>query len=397
MKKYDYLIIGGGMAGDSAVEGIRELDKQGKIGVISSEPDPPYDRPPLSKELWKGKKELKDIWRKISERDVELYLDCTAERIDPVKKVVYDDNDEDYSYAKLLIATGGKPRRLLGDLPEIIYYRTVQDYRKLRKLSEEHSEFCVIGGGFIGSEIAAALTMSNKKVTMIFPGDGICRHILPESLSKYVTSFYREKGVEMMSNESVTSMAKDGDRIRIHTSSGHDLTFDAVVAGIGIAPNTELAMNAGLNVGDGVIVDKYLRTSFPDIYAAGDVASFQSAYLDKRMRVEHEDNANTMGKRAGRNMAGENIAYDYQPMFYSDLFELGYEAVGDLDSRLQAIIDWREEHRKGVVYYMEGGMIRGVLTWNMFKQIDNARDLIGQKKQYKPEDLIGLLPKPKKT
>jgi 3-phenylpropionate/trans-cinnamate dioxygenase ferredoxin reductase component len=391
METYDNLIIGGGMTSDSAVKGIRELDSHGKIGVLSSEPDPPYDRPPLSKDLWKGTIELGDIWRKNIEKDVDLHLKCTVKRIDPVGKLVYDDKDNSYHYEKLLLATGGKPHRLPGDVPEVINYRTVEDYRRLRRLADEHSEFCVIGGGFIGSEIAAALTMVHRNVTMIFPGSGLCRHVLPEELSQFVTSYYREKGVKILSNESVTSIGKAGDNIFISTRGGHDLSSEVVVTGLGISPNTELAVNAGLTVQEGIVVDKYLRTSNPEIYAAGDVANFQSSYLDKRMRVEHEDNANKMGVRAGRNMAGENIAYTHQPMFYSDLFELGYEAVGDLDSRLETIVDWTEEFRKGVIYYLDKGRIRGILLWNILKQVDNARKLILEKKQYKPDELIGLL------
>jgi NADPH-dependent 2,4-dienoyl-CoA reductase/sulfur reductase-like enzyme len=396
MENYDYLIIGGGMTSDSAVQGIRELDSHGRIGIISSEPDPPYDRPPLSKDLWKGKKDLKDIWRKTSDKGVDLYLKCTVQSVDPSNKLVYDDTGKAYHYEKLLLATGGKPLRLSGDTSGVIYFRTVETYRRLRKLADENSEFCVIGGGFIGSEIAAALTMVHRNVTMILQSSGICRHVFPDSLSQFVTSFYREKGVKILSGESLSSIEKNGNGFRIRTSGGLDLSFDAVVAGIGITPNTELALNAGLKVDNGIVVDRYLRTSNHDIFAAGDVANFESSYLDMRMRVEHEDNANTMGIRAGRNMVGENVAYDYQPFFYSDLFELGYEAVGVLDSKLQTVVDWREEFRKGVIYYLDEGRIRGVLLWNIFKQVDNARELIAQKRQYKSEDLIGLLPKPKK-
>ncbi len=394
MEQYKYLIVGGGMTGDSAVQGIREVDSRGTIGMLSVEPDPPYDRPPLTKALWTGKKTLNDIWRKTAEKNVELHLSCTVQKIDPAEKLVHDDKGRLYQYEKLLLATGGKPRHLPNDLPEIIYFRTVEDYRELRMLADEDMEFCVIGGGFIGSEIAAALTMAHRSVTMIFPDEGLCRRVFPKELSQFLNSFYKEKGVEVLSGESASSMEKNEEGIHVHTDKGRDLRFDVVVAGIGIRPNIELAQAAGLNVENGIIVDRYLRTSNPDIFAAGDVANFESPYLDKRMRVEHEDNANAMGKQAGRNMAGNMGTYDHLPFFYSDLFELGYEAAGDLDSRLQVVVDWEEEFRKGVLYYMDRGKIRGVLLWNVWNQVDAARELIGQKKSYRPDEVKGLLPKP---
>jgi NADPH-dependent 2,4-dienoyl-CoA reductase/sulfur reductase-like enzyme len=151
---------------------------------------------------------------------------------------------------------------------------------------------------------------------------------------------------------------------------------DAVVAGIGIQPNVELAQAAGLTVEDGIHVDKYLRTSRPNIYAAGDVAAFYSPSLDKRLRFEHEDNALTMGQQAGRNMAGAQDAYTHLPFFYSDLFDLGYEAVGEVDARLDTLVDWKEPFREGVVYYHADHRVRGVLLWNTWDQVDNARRLI---------------------
>jgi NADPH-dependent 2,4-dienoyl-CoA reductase/sulfur reductase-like enzyme len=170
------------------------------------------------------------------------------------------------------------------------------------------------------------------------------------------------------------------------------LLVDGVVAGIGIEQNVALARAAGLEVGDGVVVDTLLRTSHPDIYAAGDVASFSNPALGTRMRVEHEDNANTMGRHAGRNMAGEQAPYDHLPFFYSDLFDLGYEAVGELDARLEIVADWKEPFREGVQYYLRDGRVRGVLLWNVWEQVDAARRLIAAPGPFRAEDLVGRLP-----
>jgi 3-phenylpropionate/trans-cinnamate dioxygenase ferredoxin reductase subunit len=179
---------------------------------------------------------------------------------------------------------------------------------------------------------------------------------------------------------------------RANASGERVLEADGVVAGIGIEPNVELARAAGLEVENGIVVDASLRTSHPDIFAAGDVASFANPALGVRLRVEHEDNANTMGRMAGRAMTRQSVSYDHLPFFYSDLFELGYEAVGEVDSRLETVADWKEPYREGVVYYLRDGRVRGVLLWNVWEQVDAARRLIAEPGPFRPEDLKGRLP-----
>ncbi len=390
MSHYKYLIVGGGMTADSAVQGIRELDSTGTIGLIGAEPEPPYDRPPLSKGLWKGKP-FDKIWRQTESYQVDLHLGCRAEAIDVERKRITDDQGVAHTFDKLLLATGGRPRRLPFDDGQIVYYRTVADFRRLQGLAERGRRFAVIGGGFIGSEIAAALAMNGKKVTMVFPELGIGGRLFPQELSDFLNDFYRLKGVEVLTGESVASLEKRGERTVLRTSS-REIVADGVVAGIGIEPNVELAQQAGLEIENGIVVDELLRTGNEDIYAAGDVASFYNPALGKRLRVEHEDNANTMGRLAGRNMAGDAKPYHHLPYFYSDLFELGYEAVGGLDARLQTVADWEEPFQKGVVYYLQHGRVRGVLLWNVWEQVDAARELIAGHQTFRPENLMGRLP-----
>jgi len=390
MKHYKYLIIGGGLAGDAATRGIRELDADGSIGVISMEPDPPYMRPNLSKGLWKGRP-VEKIWRKTEER-AELHLNRKAAQLDPQKKHVRDDGGDEYTYDKLLVATGGSPNHLPLGNGNIIYYRNFQDYKHLRDMTEHGNHFVVIGGSFIGSEIAAALTIVGKKVTMIFLEDAISDHIFPSDLAHFLNDFYRQKGVEVLTNESAASVQQDGSRFTVRTGSGRAIEADGVVAGIGIHANLDLAKEAGLKVENGVVVNEQLETSIPDIYAAGDAANFFHSALEKRTRVEHEDNAVAMGKLAGRNMAGASDAYTRVPMFYSDLFDLGYEAVGEMSSKMKTISDWQEEpFKKGVVYYLDDDRVRGVLLWNVWKQVDNARALLMEKGPFKEEDLKGRI------
>src|SRR6185436_16656999 len=321
-----------------------------------------------------------------------LNLGRKVTRVDPHKKTVQDDKGDEYTYEKLLFATGGSPKHLPLEAQDVIYYRNFEDYQHLRGMADTQEHFVVIGGGFIGSEIAAALTMVGRKVTMIFPDDAISDNIFPGDLAHFLNDYYRKKGVELLTGDSVASVHKEGDRRIVRTGSGRAIETDGVVAGIGIRPNVDLAQAAGLKVEDGIIVNERLETSLPDIYAAGDAANFFHTALEKRTRVEHEDNAVHMGKLAGRNMAGASATYTHVPMFYSDLFELGYEAVGEMSSKMKTISDWQEEpFKKGVVYYLDDGRVRGVLLWNVWKQVDNARALLKEKGPFKAKDLKGRI------
>lgn len=389
MKNCQYLIIGTGMTADAA-RGIRELDAQGSIGMIGEEADPPYNRPPLSKGLWKGKP-LEGIWRKTDSLQVDLHLGHRAVSLDADRHLVQDDQGETYHGDKILLATGGTPRRLPFGGDDVLYYRTLADYNRLRQACERGQNFAVIGGGFIGAEIAAALAMNGKKVTMLFPEEGIGAMVFPRDLSQFLNEYFRKKGVEVLSGEKLTGIQARGTRFSLSTQNGREVVADQVVAGIGIQPNLDLAKAASLQTGNGIVVDESLATSHPGIFAAGDVAEFYNQDLKKRMRVEHEDNANSMGRQAGRNMAGASEPYAHLPFFYSDLFELGYEAVGELDARLAMVPDWEEPFQKGVIYYTKDGRVRGVLLWNVWEKIPAARKLIADPGPFNPERLKSLI------
>ncbi|HSX21428.1 MAG TPA: FAD-dependent oxidoreductase [Gaiellaceae bacterium] len=358
-----YLIVGGGMTADAAAKGIREHDSDGSIVLVGAEPDPPYKRPPLTKGLWTGDDEAK-IWKGTEERGVDLRLGRSIVSLDLDTRRAKDDAGEEYEYEKVLLATGGTPRRLGDDDAKVVYYRTLTDYHAVRKLADGGASFAIVGGGFIGSELAASLVTNGSKVTMVFPDAGLCARLLPAALSAYVTDYYREKGVEVRAGERV--------------ASADSLDADVVVAGLGIEPNVELATAAALAVDNGIVVDEYGRVDGrDDVFAAGDVANFPSSALGLGMRVEHEDHANTHGRVVGANMAGAGTPYDHLPFFYSDLFDLGYEAVGELDSRLATVEQWAEPNRKGVVAYVDDDRRpRGYLLWNTWDKVDAARDRI---------------------
>ncbi|HKK20482.1 MAG TPA: FAD-dependent oxidoreductase [candidate division Zixibacteria bacterium] len=392
MTHYKYLIIGGGQTADAAVQGIRSVDSSGTIGLISGENHPPYRRPPLSKGLWKDDP-LDSVWLSDAKQHATMHVHATVTSIAADSKQVVDDQGDKYEYDKLLLATGGSVRTLPYDVEGIIYFRTLDDYHLLKQRATKGSSVVVIGGGFIGSEIAAALAMNDIKVSLIFPQDSIGSRIYPVRLSKFLNEYFESKGVQVLAKETVTALSRRNEKYHVTTSKGTEVDADVVVAGIGIQPNVDLARAAGLKVDEGIFVNENLQTSNPDIYAAGDVANFFNPSLDRRLRVEHEDNATKMGECAGKNMAGKKTPYHYLPFFYSDLFDLGYEAVGELDSGMEIAEDWKNQFTEGVVYYLRDKHVRGVLLWNTWGQVDNARKLIAEKTTVTSDTAPGLLPR----
>ena len=377
MASYRYLVVGGGMTGDAACKGIRSIDPDGAIALVGEEPDPPYARPPLTKGLWLGKEES-SIWRGTEDEGVDLRLGRTIVSLDLDAHTATDDQGETYEYERLLLATGGRPRQLPGAPHGVIHYRTLADYRRVREATGEGTRVTVIGGGFIGSELAAALTTNGCRVTMVFPEDAIGARLFPSDLSLSLNEYYRGKGVDVVPGQLVGGVERANGGFRVALEGGRTVDADVVVAGLGIVPRDELAATAGLPADNGIPVDDRGRVAgHDDVFAAGDVARFPARGLGRELRVEHEDHAKSHGRQVGRNMAGADEPYDHLPFFYSDLFELGYEAVGELDSRLETRAEWAEPHRKGVVAYVDAdGRPRGFLLWDVWGKVDAATELI---------------------
>jgi 3-phenylpropionate/trans-cinnamate dioxygenase ferredoxin reductase subunit len=395
---WPYVIVGGGVAAAGAVRGIREKDPSGPILLIGQERHLPYDRPPLSKKLWFGKKKVEDIFvqpRDFYDRNgVTLRLGTRAVSLDPAGRTVTDQEGRRGRYERLLLATGGTPRRLSvpgGELPGIYYYRFLDDYLRLNAEAQEGRTAVVVGGGFVGPEIAAALTRHKVKVTMIFLDPYLCSRVFPESLGRALGRLYEEHGITLRASEKPSRIERSSSGFVVRTESGPVLEADLVVAGVGIEPRLELAAAAGLQTGNGVVVDEFLRTSDPRIYCAGDPALFPYRALGREMRVEHWDNAVNQGHQAGRNMAGADEPFTYMPYFFSDLFEFGYEAVGEVDSSLETFADWRKDNDTGVVYYLKDGRVRGAMMCNVWDKVEAARGLIREGKPRTPESLRGAI------
>jgi len=377
---YDYLIVGGGMAAAAAAKAIREHGVSGTIGILGEESTAPFPRPALSKKLWTDP----DFTQQDADLDVvgatraDLVLDTRVVTVDVEAKQVVTEDGGRIGYDQLLVTTGGHPREIDGLAPgdRVLYYRTLSDYRHLRELVAERPHVVVVGGGYIGSEIAAALIGQDCRVTLIHPDEVLGGPMFPASLAATFQQLFTDAGVDVRGGLSVTGGAESPDGVSLELSDGSTLTADLAVVGLGISPAGEVLADVAARSDDGgIVVDERLATDAPSVFAAGDVAEYPDRILGRR-RVEHVDNAESMGAAAGRIMAGSDEVYDHTPMFYSDVLEHGYEAVGVLDSDLETVEDPYDDGL--VVYYLDDEAVRGVLLWDCEGGLDAARELLAQ-------------------
>jgi len=391
---FDYLIVGGGMVADAAARGIRELDADGSIGIVSDDIDEPYTRPALSKKLWTDDE---FTWDQVplgtaADTGAEIRLRTRATAVRPDAHEV-DAGGETFSYGRLLIATGGHPLPLpvddRSDGRRALTFRTADDYRRLRALSRDVDRIAVVGGGYIGSELAAALVQNGVDTVLIHTGAVLGGAVFPAALAERFEALFRDAGVEIVAGSKVSGGDADATGVRLSLENGDEVRADAVVSGLGIEVADELAEAAGLRVEDGVVVDAQLRTSADDVWAAGDVANYPDRLLGRR-RVEHVDNANEMGRAAGRNLAGAAEPYEHTPYYYSAVFGVRYEAVGTLDAALDTVEDWLDADR-GVVYYLDDDRLVGVLLWNVEDARDAARAALAEADTLTREQLVGRI------
>ncbi|PYY34271.1 NAD(P)/FAD-dependent oxidoreductase [Curtobacterium sp. MCPF17_046] len=395
MTHHRHLIIGGGMVADSAARGIRELDPDGTIGIISEDVDRPYARPALSKKLWTDPDFSWDdgVDLHTEETGAEFVLGTRVESIDRAAKTVTTADGQTIGYDRLLLATGGGPRDLPGLRPSdrVLSYRSAADYRTLRRHADAGASVVVVGGSYIGTEIAAGLVQNGARVTLVTPDDVLGGHMFPAALAAVFQQRFVDAGVEVRTGSRVTSGEETADGVVLTLDDGSTVTADVAVAGLGIDPATQLAEDAGLAVDDGVRVSATLSTDDPAVYAAGDVASYPDRLLGTR-RVEHVDNAQQQGRQAGRNLAGADEPYEHTPMFYSTVFDVRYEAVGVVSSSLRTVEDWAEPHERGVVYHLDDDdLVVGALLWNVPGKTDDARKVLAEAHALTPDMLPGTI------
>jgi len=389
---YEYVIVGGGMTADAAANGIRERDASGRILIVSNDVDAPYTRPALSKKLWTDSEysPADNDLGTAEATEAEIRLRTTVVAIDRDARTVTTSAGDTVGYGRLLLATGGHPKTL--DLvagERVVYFRTADDYRRLRALSGAGRHVVVVGGGYIGSELASALAQNDTRVTIVFPDEHLGASTFPTAVDALFEAAFRDHGVTLAPGRRLTSGSADVDGVHLTLDDGSTLDADGVVIGLGIEVDTGLASDAGLTVDDGIVVDEHLATSDPAIWAAGDVASYPDPILGRR-RVEHVDNAREQGATVGRILAGSAESYSHTPMYYSDVFDLGYEAVGRVDASLETVEDWKGDDAV-VVYYLDGGVPVGVLLWNVWDATDKARKVLADASALTKDDLVGTI------
>lgn len=329
-RSYRYLIIGAGLAGHSAAEAIRQRDSESSLVVIGDERHRPYNRPPLTKSLLAGQIEAGSVYVEkenyYRDKGIELITEKKAVAVDTAGKTVSLAGGDVLGYEKLLLATGGRARKLGlpgSNLPGIFTVRTVDDSLAIKAAAIEASRVVVIGGGFIGAEVASTLAELGKPVTMVFPEQAVMQRILPADLGAHLMKTYVDRGVEVLSGDLPAGFEGNGRVKRVETKNGASIDCDLVVVGIGINLSTGFLEDSGLEVTERgeVLTDRFLETSAQGIWAAGDIARYEDTVFGRRVRVEHWDTAKRHGETVGAGMAGERIPYAAPPFFFTKLFE----------------------------------------------------------------------------
>jgi 3-phenylpropionate/trans-cinnamate dioxygenase ferredoxin reductase subunit len=367
MTTRQFVIVGAALAGASAAAALRDGGFDGRITLIGAEPLMPYNRPPLSKGYLRGQDRFEDQLVNppayYAEHDITLRSGVRAAAIDPGRKIVTLERGGEVPYDRLLVTTGGRNRTLMtpgANLPGIFQLRTVEDCDRLRAVAKPGRRAVVVGLGFVGSEVTASLRQMGVEVTAVEGNPMPLARVLGPEVGAVLAGIHRERGVELVLEDSVAAFEGTGWVERVRTTKGRVLPCDFVVAGIGIVPNAELLAAAGATVDNGVLVDEHCRTSLPDVYAAGDVAN-QLHPVFGRLRVEHWNNAFRQGQAAARAMLDGPEPYDYMHSFWSDQYEHVIEYIGFAAAWDRLVFRGDPASRKFLGFYLRDGVVRAAV------------------------------------
>ncbi|RPF30462.1 NAD(P)/FAD-dependent oxidoreductase [Streptomyces sp. TLI_185] len=381
-----FLIVGGGLAAGKAAEELRKHGHDGPLVVIADEPERPYIRPPLSKGYLLGKEDRESIhvhpesWYR--EHGVDLLLGTSVTSVDPRAAAVTLDDGRRLSYAKLLLATGSSPRRLSvpgAELENVLYLRRVGDSERLKAAFTEGARIVVVGGGWIGLETAAAARAAGAEVTVLERGELPLLKVLGREAAEVFARLHQEHGVDLRPHAQLERLTGTGGRVDgVLLADGTHLPADAVVVGVGITPNVRLAEEAGLEVRNGIVTDEHLRTSAPDIHAAGDVANAYHPRLGRHLRVEHWANALHQPSTAAQGMLGKEAAYNRLPYFYTDQYDLGMEYTGYTEPGGYDRVVFRgdPDERRFIAFWMSGDKVLAGMSVNVWDVVGTIRSLI---------------------
>ena len=381
-----HVIVGASLAGAKAAETLRTEGFDGRLVLVGTEDERPYERPPLSKDYLRGEVGREKVYvhdeRFYAEHDIELQLGRTAVRLDPSNGELELDGGERLRYDRLLLTTGSEPRRLAipGDeLAGVLYLRSVQDSDALRERLDRGGSVVVVGSGWIGSEVAASARQRGLEVTVVEPLAVPLERVLGAEVGAVYRDIHADHGVRMLMGTGVEAFEGDEAVERVRTSDGRELDCEFVVVGVGIQPRTALAAQAGLALDDGILVDDRLRTSVPGVFAAGDVANAHHPFYGEPIRVEHWANALNQGPAAARSMLDDDSPYDRLPYFFSDQYDVGMEYSGFARAWDRVVFRGDPASREFVAFWLVGDRIVAGMNVNVWEVTDAIQRLIRER------------------
>ncbi len=428
MRDFDYVIVGGGLAASAAVDGIREADPTGSIGILTDEQDPPYHRPPLSKEFLQTENAPRELLHVKPARwfandpNLALFTDTRVERLDARAMTVCTAGGGAVRGRRILVATGGRARAIPvpgSDLAGVTTLRSVEDSERLRLAAQRAESVVSVGAGFIGMEVASTLSKAGLNVTVAEVEKRVWSGVFPEAMSHFLQRHFEERGVRILLGSGVSKFVdapefgayrqaqrasatglpdapgarrspprppvdgedaeESGKLSRVILDNGEDIRADVAVVGIGMAPNDELAAEAGLAVRDGIVVDACCETTAPHIYAAGDVARYPDPRTGRIERTEHWDHAKAHGRQAGRNMAGADEPYDHLSYFFTNVFDLGINVIGRTANAESAVVSGELGAGRSIVYCVEDDRLAGTILINAAGAMEDCRRLVARR------------------
>ncbi len=382
-----HVIVGAGMAGAKAAETLREEGFDGRVVIVGSEPDRPYERPPLSKDYLRGESEREAAFVHeagfYGEKDIELRTETTATVVDLGAKEVELEGGERIGFDRLLLTPGAEPRRLPvpgADLDGVLYLRELQDSEALRERIEAGGHAVIIGAGWIGAEVAASARAKGLDVTLVEREDVPLGTSLGRELGEIYAGIHRDHGVDLITGAQVEALEGDGRVERVRLAGGRTIDCAFVAVGIGVAPRTQLAEAAGLACDNGILTDQLLRTSAGEVFAAGDAANAVHPFYGHRIRVEHWHNALEQGPAAARSMLGDGTPYDQIPYFFSDQYEVGMEYAGHAREWESVVFRGDVEAREFIAFWLHGNRVVAGMNVNVWDVTDAIQGLIHSRK-----------------
>jgi 3-phenylpropionate/trans-cinnamate dioxygenase ferredoxin reductase subunit len=389
-----HVIVGAALAGAKAAEGLREEGFDGRVVLVGQEPELPYERPPLSKDYLRGEEPREkarvhpdDFYDRY---DIELRIATTVERIDTAAGAAVLATGERVASDRLLLATGAEPRRLSlpgSDLDGIYYLRDLWDADRLAARLGQGGRVVVIGGGWIGAEVAASARQKGLEVTIVEQSDVPLERVLGREVGEIYAQIHRDHGVELVTGAALESFEGANRVERVRLAGGETLETDFVVVGIGVSPRTELAEQAGIAIDNGIMTDERLETSTPGVFAAGDVANSFHPFYERHLRVEHWANALNQPVVAARAMLGKPASYERLPYFFSDQYEVGMEYTGYATSWDQVVFRGDPAGREFIAFWLERGRVVAGMNVNVWDVGDPMKALIGSRQ---PVDVARL-------